>query len=68
MILKKVSCVYLNWVQLAQDRDKNWAVTKSVMNFGVSYIMVGCIDYLRKFWVLEFGCATWSWFVTYIDI
>jgi hypothetical protein len=33
--LKEVECGYVDWVEVAQDRDRQWALVIGVMNLGV---------------------------------
>jgi hypothetical protein len=37
MNLKEVGCGDMEWIYLAQDRDRYWALVKVVMNFRVPY-------------------------------
>jgi hypothetical protein len=36
MNLQKVGCVGMDWIQLAQDRDRWWVLVNAVMNLRVS--------------------------------
>jgi len=33
--LQEVGCGYMDWIELAQDRDRWWTPMSTVMNFGV---------------------------------
>ena len=33
--LQEVGCGYMDWIELAQDRDRWWTLMSTVMNFGV---------------------------------
>ena len=35
MVLQEVGCVYMDWIGLAQDRDRWRALVSAVMNLGV---------------------------------
>jgi hypothetical protein len=35
MVLQEVGCDGMEWIELAQDRDRWWAVVKGVMKFRV---------------------------------
>jgi len=35
MDLQEVGCVYMDWIGLAQDRDRWWTLVSAVMNFRV---------------------------------
>jgi len=35
MNLQEVACGYMDWIGLAQDRDRWWTLVSSVMNFRV---------------------------------
>jgi hypothetical protein len=34
--LKEAGCGYVDWVEVAQDRDRQWALVIEVMNLGVA--------------------------------
>jgi hypothetical protein len=35
MDLQEVGCVVMDWINLAQDRDRRWALVQVVMNLRV---------------------------------
>ena len=35
MGLQEVGCMYMDWIGLAQDRDRWWTLVSAVMNLGV---------------------------------
>jgi hypothetical protein len=35
MDLQELGCGYMDWIELAQDTDRWWALVKAVMNFWV---------------------------------
>jgi hypothetical protein len=35
MDLQVVGCGGMDWIELAQDRDRWWALVKAIMNLGV---------------------------------
>jgi predicted small integral membrane protein len=35
MDLQEVGCVYMDWIGLAQDRNRWWTLVSAVMNLGV---------------------------------
>jgi hypothetical protein len=38
MDLREVEWGDMNWIDLAQDRDRRWAVVSAIMNLQVSYM------------------------------
>jgi hypothetical protein len=35
MDIQEVGCGGIDWIELAQDRDRWWALVTAVMNFGI---------------------------------
>ena len=57
MGLQEVGCGDMDWIELAQDEDRWWALVNPVMG------SIKCgefLDYLKTSWLLKRDSAPWS--------
>jgi hypothetical protein len=59
-IFKIVLAFVGNWIDVVQNRDRWRAFVKTVVNPPISYNEGKYIDWLRTFWLLKKGTASWS--------
>jgi hypothetical protein len=48
MDLEEMGCGFMDWIELAQDRDKLWALVNAVMNLPSSIKCGEFLDYLKS--------------------
>ena len=60
MDLQELGCGYMDWIGLAQDRDRWRTLVSAVMNLGVSVKCGEFLDLLQTIWLLRKDSAPWS--------
>jgi hypothetical protein len=62
MVFREIGCENVNWIRLAQDRDRWRALVNTVMNLSDSRKWWKFLEWLSNYWFFKKGSAPWSQF------
>jgi hypothetical protein len=62
MVLREIGCENVNWIRLAEDRDRWRALVNTVMDFSDSIKWWKILEWLSNYWLFKKGSAPRSQF------